>query len=109
MLSLFYFTNPATAALTLRHHLIPAMEAFSWVIALQIFGPGSVGDQPLKKGDDPRSLGPEEVSPQERRRGRQACQALLLSHDRATGSFHYSSRLEAPGALHKSLQRAGAA
>jgi hypothetical protein len=75
------------------------MEAFSWVIARQIFGSGSVGDQPLKKRDDPPSLGPGDVSPQEKRRGRQACQALLLPHDRATGSFHYSSRPEAPGAL----------
>jgi hypothetical protein len=76
-----------------------AMEAFSWVIALQIFGSGSVGDQPLKKRDDPPSLGPGEVSPQERRRGRQARQALLFPHDRATDSFHYSSRPETPGAL----------
>jgi hypothetical protein len=54
MLSEFYLTDPATAALTLRHHLIPAMEAFSSVIALQIFGYDSGGDQPLKKRDAPR-------------------------------------------------------
>ena len=77
-----------------------AMEAFSWVVALRIFGSGSVGDQPLKKRDDPPSLGPGEASPQaRRRRGRQARQALLLPHDRATGSSHYSSRPETPGAL----------
>jgi hypothetical protein len=75
------------------------MEVVSWAIARPIGGSASVGDPPRKKRDDPPSLGPGAVSPQERRRGRQARQAPLLPHARATGSFHYSSRPEAPGAL----------
>lgn len=108
MLSSFYPTDLATAALALRHHMIPAMEAFSWVIALQIFGSGSVSDQPLKKRDFPGPRDRGSLSPREAPRP-PSCQALLLPHDRATGSFHYSSRPEAPGVLHKSFQRAGAA
>jgi hypothetical protein len=107
MLSSFYLTDLATAALALRHHMKPAMEAFSWVIALQIFGSGSVGDQPLKERLPPVRGTGGSLSPREAPRP-PSCQALLLPHDRATGSFHYSCP-EAPGALHKSLQRAGAA
>src|SRR5262245_35073125 len=44
--SSFYLTDPAPTAFTRRHHLIPAMEVFWWVIALQICGSGSVGEPP---------------------------------------------------------------
>lgn len=74
------------------------MAVVSWGLARPIGGARAVGDSPRNKRDDPVPR-TGDVSPQERRRGRHARQALLLPHDHAPGRFPSVARPEAPGAL----------